>query len=51
MQENLFIRFHEIILIIYLISIVCYFLDFVRKSHQIRVLGIYTLGIVWVLQI
>ncbi|RRJ17765.1 cytochrome C assembly protein, partial [Pseudomonas aeruginosa] len=50
MQENLFIRFHEIILIIYLISIVCYFLDFVRKSHQIRVFGIYTLGIVWVLQ-
>ncbi|MGD3154886.1 inner membrane protein YpjD [Staphylococcus warneri] len=50
MQENLFIRFHEIILIIYLISIVCYFLDFVRKSHKIRVFGIYTLGIVWVLQ-
>ncbi|MCC3724122.1 hypothetical protein, partial [Staphylococcus haemolyticus] len=25
MQETLFIRFHEIILIIYLISILCYF--------------------------
>ncbi|HHO1333171.1 hypothetical protein RPO65_03065, partial [Staphylococcus aureus] len=25
MQENLFIRFNEIILLIYLISIICYF--------------------------
>ena len=47
MQETLFIRFHEIILIVYLISILCYFIDFVRKSHKIRVLGIYALGIVW----
>ncbi len=37
MQETLFIRFHEIILIIYLISILCYFIDFVKKSHKIRV--------------
>ena len=50
MQETLFIRFHEIILIVYLISILCYFIDFVRKSHKIRVLGIYALGIVWFLQ-
>lgn len=50
MQETLFIRFHEIILIIYLISILCYFIDFVKKSHKIRELGIYTLGIVWILQ-
>ncbi|MGW9857311.1 HemX protein [Staphylococcus hominis] len=50
MQETLFIRFHEIILIIYLISILCYFIDFVKKSHKVRVLGIYTLGIVWFLQ-
>ncbi|HCX8925679.1 TPA: cytochrome C assembly protein, partial [Staphylococcus aureus] len=28
MQENLFIRFNEIILLIYLISIICYFYDF-----------------------
>ncbi|MDT4015217.1 cytochrome C assembly protein, partial [Staphylococcus aureus] len=27
MQENLFIRFNEIILLIYLISIICYFYD------------------------
>ncbi|MBI5972697.1 cytochrome C assembly family protein [Staphylococcus caledonicus] len=50
MQETLFIRFHEIVLIIYLISILCYFIDFVKKSHKIRELGIYTLGIVWILQ-
>ncbi|HAR4133602.1 TPA: cytochrome c biogenesis protein CcsA, partial [Staphylococcus aureus] len=50
MQENLFIRFNEIILLIYLISIICYFYDFVQKSHKIRSLGIYLLGIVWVLQ-
>ncbi|HCX9029433.1 cytochrome C assembly protein, partial [Staphylococcus aureus] len=36
MQENLFIRFNEIILLIYLISIICYFYDFVQKSHKIR---------------
>lgn len=48
MQENLFIRFNEIILLIYLISIICYFYDFVQKSHKIRSLGIYLLGIVWV---
>ncbi|HCZ2468061.1 cytochrome C assembly protein, partial [Staphylococcus aureus] len=41
MQENLFIRFNEIILLIYLISIICYFYDFVQKSHKIRSLGIY----------
>ncbi|HDH1905897.1 TPA: cytochrome c biogenesis protein CcsA [Staphylococcus aureus] len=50
MQENPFIRFNEIILLIYLISIICYFYDFVQKSHKIRSLGIYLLGIVWVLQ-
>ncbi|ORO17413.1 cytochrome C assembly protein, partial [Staphylococcus aureus] len=43
MQENLFIRFNEIILLMYLISIICYFYDFVQKSHKIRSLGIYLL--------
>ncbi|MDU6447401.1 MAG: cytochrome C assembly protein, partial [Staphylococcus epidermidis] len=28
MQETLLIRFHEIILMIYLFSIICYFVDF-----------------------
>lgn len=50
MQENLFIRFNEIILLIYLISIICYFMILYKKSHKIRSLGIYLLGIVWVLQ-
>ena len=49
MQETLFIRFHEIILIIYLISILCYFIDFVKRVIKLE-LGIYTLGIVWILQ-
>ncbi|RZI11875.1 cytochrome C assembly protein, partial [Staphylococcus aureus] len=35
MQENLFIRFNEIILLIYLISIICSFYDFVQKSNKI----------------
>lgn len=50
MQENLFIRFHELILLIYLFSVICYFFDFLRKSNKLRMLGIYLLGIVWVLQ-
>ncbi len=49
MQENLFIRFNEIILLMYLISIICYFYDFVQQIHKIRSLGIYLLEIVWVL--
>lgn len=50
MQETLFIRFHEFILIIYILSIVCYFVDFIRKSYKVRTLGVYSLGIVWILQ-
>ena len=50
MQETLFIRFHEIILIIYILSIVFYFIDFISKSYKVRTLGVYSLGIVWVLQ-
>ncbi|MBL7573390.1 cytochrome C assembly family protein [Staphylococcus saccharolyticus] len=50
MQETLFIRFNEVILIIYLLSIVCYLVDFINKTHKIRTLGVYSLGIVWILQ-
>ncbi|MDU0996006.1 MAG: cytochrome C assembly protein, partial [Staphylococcus lugdunensis] len=50
MQETLFIRFHEVILIIYVLSLLCYFWDFVRKTHKVRTFGNYTLGIVWMLQ-
>ncbi|MBF7016901.1 cytochrome C assembly family protein [Staphylococcus durrellii] len=50
MQDGLFIRFHEIILFIYFVSISCYFYDFFRKNFKIRRLGFISLGIVWVLQ-
>ncbi|MGJ5711747.1 cytochrome c biogenesis protein CcsA [Staphylococcus auricularis] len=50
MQETLFFRFHELILFVYLISIFCYFYDFITKNHRIRQVGFITLGIVWVLQ-
>ena len=50
MQETLFIRFHEVILIIYVLSLLCYFWDFVRKTHKVRPFGNYTLGLVWMLQ-
>ncbi|PTH59099.1 cytochrome C assembly protein, partial [Staphylococcus arlettae] len=50
MQDALFIRFNELILLIYLISIACYFYDFFNKNFKIRNTGFITLGIVWVLQ-
>ena len=50
MQETLLIRFHEIILMIYLFSIICYFVDFINKNYKTRTVGFYSLGIVWVLQ-
>ncbi|PHK50958.1 cytochrome c biogenesis protein CcsA [Staphylococcus edaphicus] len=50
MQELLFIRLNELILLIYLFSIACYFFDFVKKFYKIRRIGFVTLGIVWVLQ-
>ncbi|MGN5882253.1 MULTISPECIES: cytochrome C assembly family protein [Staphylococcus] len=50
MQDMFFVRFHEVTLLIYLLSISCYFYDFFKKNHKIRTLGFYTLGIVWVLQ-
>ncbi|ASE36280.1 MULTISPECIES: cytochrome c biogenesis protein [Staphylococcus] len=50
MQDTLFIRFHELILLVYLISIACYFYDFLNKNYRIRNFGFITLGIVWVLQ-
>lgn len=50
MQEFLFIRLNELILLIYLLSIACYFFDFVRKNHRIKTIGFVTLGVVWMLQ-
>ncbi|WP_398574363.1 cytochrome c biogenesis protein CcsA [Staphylococcus equorum] len=50
MQEFSFIRLNELILLIYLFSIACYFFDFVKKHYKVRKIGFVTLGIVWVLQ-
>ncbi|WP_436854073.1 cytochrome c biogenesis protein CcsA [Staphylococcus caeli] len=50
MQELLFIRLNELILLIYLFSIACYFFDFIKKYYKARSIGFVTLGIVWVLQ-
>lgn len=50
MQDIFFVRFHEVTLLIYLLSISCYFYDFFKKNHKIRTSGFYTLGIVWLLQ-
>lgn len=50
MQDIFFVRFHEVTLLIYLLSISCYFYDFFKKNHKIRMLGFYTLGIVWLFQ-
>ncbi|EKU50179.1 cytochrome C assembly family protein [Staphylococcus massiliensis] len=50
MQDSIFIRFHEIILLIYVLSIGFYFIDFIKHNYKVKMLGVYTLGIVWVLQ-
>ncbi|RIN69431.1 cytochrome C assembly protein, partial [Staphylococcus simulans] len=38
MQDIFFVRFHEVTLLIYLLSISCYFYDFFNKNHKIRTL-------------
>ncbi|MHD0448375.1 cytochrome c biogenesis protein CcsA [Staphylococcus cohnii] len=50
MQEFSFIRLNELILLIYLFSIACYFYDFLKKHHRIKMIGFVSLGIVWMLQ-
>src|SRR5699024_9775308 len=50
MQEFSFIRLNELILLIYLFSIACYFYDFLKKHHRVKMIGFVSLGIVWMLQ-
>lgn len=50
MQEIMFIRLNELILLFYFFSIACYFFDFIKKFYKVRRIGFVTLGIVWVLQ-
>ncbi|RXK18167.1 cytochrome c biogenesis protein CcsA [Macrococcus sp. DPC7161] len=50
MNELLLMRLHEAILMIYMISIACYFFDFVLKSKQVKKFGTYLLLCVFGLQ-
>lgn len=50
MNELLLMRMHEAILIIYMISIACYFFDFVQKSNKMKQIGYLILWIVLILQ-
>src|SRR5699024_11816523 len=50
MKEFSFIRLNELILLIYLFSIACYFYDFLKKHHRVKMIGFVSLGIVWMLQ-
>ncbi|WP_353421892.1 cytochrome C assembly family protein [Staphylococcus delphini] len=50
MEEAFFIRFHEIILLIYLVSMVCLIIDVFQKNYRLQNIGFYALGIVWFCQ-
>lgn len=50
MSDIFLIRLHEAILFIYMLSIACYFFDFVQKNNQVKKLGFIILVTVFVLQ-
>ncbi|ARJ49966.1 cytochrome c biogenesis protein CcsA [Staphylococcus lutrae] len=50
MEEAFFIRFHEIILLGYLLSMGCLVIDVFQKNYRIQNIGFYALGIVWFCQ-
>ena len=50
MQDIIAVRLHEVVLIIYMICLGCYFYDFIQKNNKVRKLGYYALGIVWIFQ-
>ncbi|MCE4956249.1 cytochrome c biogenesis protein CcsA [Macrococcoides caseolyticum] len=50
MNELLLMRLHEAILILYMISIACYFFDFVQKSPRLKRMGYHLLLGVFALQ-
>lgn len=50
MEEAFFIRFHEVILLIYLVSMVCLIIDVFQKNYRLQNIGFYALGIVWFCQ-
>ncbi|EJY6913535.1 TPA: cytochrome c biogenesis protein CcsA [Staphylococcus pseudintermedius] len=50
MEEAFFIRFHEVILLIYLVSMVGLIIDVFQKNYRLQNIGFYALGIVWFCQ-
>lgn len=50
MQDAILIRFNEFILLLYIMSLSCYFIDFLSKHYMTKRLGYYLMGIVWVAQ-
>lgn len=50
MQDLTAVRLHEIVLIIYMVCLGCYFYDFIQKNSKIRKAGYIALGIVWIFQ-
>lgn len=50
MHDVITVRLHEMVLIIYMICLGCYFYDFIQKNYKVRKFGYYTLGIVWIFQ-
>ncbi|GGI40283.1 cytochrome C assembly family protein [Mammaliicoccus stepanovicii] len=50
MQDLIAVRLHEIVLVIYMFCLGCYFYDFIQKNATVRRVGYYTLGIVWIFQ-
>nr|WP_263313050.1 cytochrome c biogenesis protein [Mammaliicoccus sp. Marseille-Q6498] len=50
MQDIVSVRLHEIVLVIYMLCLGCYFYDFIQKNSKVRTFGYYALGIVWIFQ-
>ncbi|UXR70490.1 cytochrome c biogenesis protein [Staphylococcus sp. IVB6246] len=50
MVETFFVRFHEAIVLLYFICVICLMLDVFQKNYRLQNIGFYLLGIVWVCQ-
>ncbi|WP_062104542.1 cytochrome c biogenesis protein [Bacillus niameyensis] len=50
MLDMLMVRLPELIIVIYAISILCYFIDFIGENRKVNRLAFRLLSIVWVLQ-
>lgn len=50
MVEAFFVRFHEAIVLLYFICVLCLTIDLFQKNYRLQNIGFYVLGIVWVMQ-